>query len=804
MPDLEALLGQLDLEQKVRLLTGQDWWSLPAEPAIGLRSLVVSDGPAGVRGSTWSELSPSASFPSPTALAASWDVAAVAEVAGLLAGEARRKGVDVVLAPTVNLHRSPLDGRHFEAFSEDPLLSGRIGVAYVRGLQDAGVGATAKHYVANESETERFTVDIQVDERTLRELYLLPFELMVTEGGAWLVMAAYNSVNGTTMSENPLLTHPLKDEWGFDGVVVSDWYATRTTEAAGSAALDLAMPGPSSPWGASLVAAVRDDKVPESAVDDKVLRILRLAARVGALDGVEPVVAPVVPASPERLSIGLRDAAAAGMVLLRNKNLLPLAADPGRVAVIGQLAAEARIQGGGSASVVPDPDHVVSPLDGLRAALGDSVDHEIGVRLREGLPQMPIELVTDADGEHGLDVHWLAADGSVLGHERRRGARHFWLGDAMPNATEVRVSCRFRADAAGEWRFGVVGNGTFELDLAGETVIATTLAPAGGIVQDALRAKPEASVTRLLAAGDEFDIVLRHAVEPGAVVFEHILGAERPHRTPEAEFAAAVNLARDADLAIVVVGTTERVESEGFDRASLALPDGQDDLVRAVLAVNPRTVVVVNSGGPVLLPWRDDVGALLLTWFGGQELGSALAAVLLGELEPGGRLPTTWPAAVTDVPVLSTTPTDGALAYTEGVHVGYRAWLRADATPAFPFGHGLGYTTWDYLQLTTVDGPGEFTVLVRNSGPRAGKEVVQLYASRESSAVDRPVRWLIGFAVVTAAAGAEATATVTVAPRAWQHWSEQDGGWRTEPGGFTVFAGRSVEDLPLHMEVQNR
>jgi beta-glucosidase len=265
-----------------------------------------------------------------------------------------------------------------------------------------------------------------------------------------------------------------------------------------------------------------------------------------------------------------------------------------------------------------------------------------------------------------------------------------------------------------------------------------------------------------------------------------------------------VDLARDADLAIVVVGTTERVESEGFDRASLALPDGQDDLVRAVLAVNPRTVVVVNSGGPVLLPWRDDVGALLLTWFGGQELGSALAAVLLGELEPGGRLPTTWPAAETDVPVLSTTPTDGALPYTEGVHVGYRAWLRAGVAPAFPFGFGLGYTTWDYLELTTVDGYGEFTVRVRNSGPRAGKEVVQLYASRESSAVDRPVRWLIGFAVVTAAAGAEATATVTVAPRAWQHWSEQDGGWRTEPGGFTVFAGRSVEDLPLHMEVQNR
>jgi beta-glucosidase len=803
MPDLEAVLealvSRLDLTRKVRLLTGQDWWSVPAEPAIGLRSLVVSDGPAGVRGSTWSELSPSASFPSPTALAASWDTAAVARVAALLAGEARRKGVDVVLAPTVNLHRSPLGGRHFEAFAEDPLLSGRIGVAYVRGLQDAGVGATAKHYVANESETERFTVDIQVDERTLRELYLTPFELMVTEGGAWLVMAAYNSVNGTTMSEHPLLTHPLKDEWGFDGVVISDWFATRATEPAGSAGLDLAMPGPWSPWGDALVTAVRDGRVAESAVDDKVRRMLRLAARVGALEGIEPAVAPQPPASADRLRTGLRDASAAGMVLLRNKDLLPLSADGvGRVAVIGQLAAEARIQGGGSATVVPE--HVVSPLTGLRAALGDSVEYEIGVRLHEGLPPVPIELVTAADGEHGLDVDWLAADGSVLRHERRKAGRQFWLGDGVPAAAEVRVTCRFRADTAGQWRFGMVGNGRFELDLAGETVLAETLERGGSVVEDTLLTKPQASVTRELADGDEFDIVLRHGVDPDAAAFEQTLGVQRPHRGPEAEFAAAVDLAGAADLAIVVVGTTERVESEGFDRKDLALPDGQDDLVRAVLAVNPRTVVVVNSGGPVLLPWRDDVGALLLTWFGGQELGSGLAAVLLGELEPGGRLPTTWPAVEADVPVLSTTPTDGALVYTEGVHVGYRAWLRSGARPAFPFGYGLGYTTWDFRELTTVD--DQFAVRLRNSGSRAGKAVVQLYASREDSAIDRPVRWLIGFAVVTADAGAEVTVPVPVAPRAWQHWSAD--GWHTEPGVFTVFAGGSVDDLPLSTAITLR
>ncbi|HEY3607423.1 MAG TPA: glycoside hydrolase family 3 N-terminal domain-containing protein, partial [Pseudonocardiaceae bacterium] len=309
---LVELRDQLSLKQKVRLLTGEDWWALPAEPAIGLRTLVVSDGPAGVRGRIWSELDTSLSFPSPTALAASWDAALVHRVAALLAHEARRKGVDVLLAPTVNLHRSPFGGRHFECMSEDPLLTAVLGTAYVKGLQEHGVGATAKHYVGNESETERFTVDIHVDERTLRELYLAPFERMVVEGGAWLVMAAYNSVHGATMSENPLLTHPLKDEWGFDGVVVSDWHAARTTEASASAALDLVMPGPDAPWGDALVAAVEAGSVELAAVDDKVLRLLRLAARVGALAGTEPL-----PVTETDVSAVLTDVAADGIVLLR-------------------------------------------------------------------------------------------------------------------------------------------------------------------------------------------------------------------------------------------------------------------------------------------------------------------------------------------------------------------------------------------------------------------------------------------------------------------------------------------------------
>lgn len=781
---LAELVNRLSLEQRVRLLTGQDWWSLPPEPAIGLRSLVVSDGPAGVRGSTYSELSPSASFPSPTALAASWDTDLVRRVGGLLAGEARRKGVDVVLAPTVNLHRSPFGGRHFEAFAEDPLLTGEIGTAYVRGLQEHGVGATAKHYVGNESETERFTVDVRIDDRTLRELYLAPFEQMVTEGGAWLVMAAYNSVNGATMTENPLLAGPLKDEWGFDGVVISDWVATRSTEPSATAALDLVMPGPLGPWGDALVAAVRTGRVDESIVADKVLRLLRLASRVGALAGFEPV--PVRPTPPAELATALRDVAADGMVLLRNNgNLLPL--DPAglsRIAVLGQLAGQPRTQGGGSAAVVPD--HVVSPVAGLRAALGDRVDHEVGVWLHEDVGPVPMELVIDPDG---LDVRWLAADGTLLRRERRRSGRLLWLGDAEPRAAEVRVACRIRADQDGEWRFGVSAIGRVELAVAGEQALAETLTRAGGAVQGG----PEAAVSRRLCAGDEVELALRHQLDPNAAVVSLTLGVRRPRRPAAAELAAAVDAARAADVAVVVVGTTERVESEGLDRETLALPDGQDELVRAVAAANPRTVVVANSGGPVALPWRDEVAAVLLSWFGGQELGSALAAVLLGEREPGGRLPTSWPVDGTGV--LSTTPTDGTLRYAEGLRVGYRS----GAPAAFPFGSGLGYTSWDYRSLEQRS-TGTFAVRLRNSGSRAGKEVVQLYASRKDSAVRRPVLWLIGFAVVRAEPGAEVTAEITVTPRAWRHWT--DDGWRTEPGRFTVSAGGSVVDLPLETEFE--
>jgi beta-glucosidase len=817
---LQDRLGRLSLERKVRLLTGADVWALHPEPAIGLRRVVTSDGPAGVRGERWDERYPSANIPSPTALAASWDEQRLERIGRLLAAEARGKGVDVLLAPTVNLHRSPYGGRHFENLSEDPVLTARIGAAYVRGVQAGGVAATVKHYVANDSETDRFTVNAIVDERTLREMYLAPFETIVRDAGAWAVMAAYNSVNGPTMTANPLLRAVLKQEWGFDGVVVSDWHAARSLAAAGDGLLDLVMPGPDGPWGEALVSAVRAGEVPESAVDGHVLRLLRLAARVGALEGIAPVVENAPVWSDQEVSAELRSAAAAGFVLARNTgSVLPL--DPAKVtkvAVVGPNASVARTLGGGSATVFPS--YVVSPLDGLRAALGGHAEvvHATGGRATDRLPAASEDTLVVPDGSGpGVEVRFYGADGAELGRQRRQAASMRWWGPIEGDLTasmvaHVEVRTRLRAPREGRYSLGAAGLGHFRIVADGQELLDTEIAlPAGADVVEGLSKPPQQHAEVDLSGGQELDVVLTY--RPGGTGAP-LGGAEVTMLSlqltfaqmldDQDEFDRAVGLAADAEVAVVVVGTTEEVESEGFDRDSLALPGRQDDLVRAVAAVNPRTVVVVNSGAPVLLPWADEVAAVLLAWFPGQEFGNALADVLLGVSEPGGRLPTTWPDSEKGLP--SVQPVDGTLPYDERLMVGYRAYQSQGRVARYPFGHGLGYTRWSYDEVSEAQvgsgGDVSVTVAVTNAGERAGREVVQVYASKPVSGIDRPVRWLAGFAGVEAQPGGTVRAAITVPARAFQHWDVEAGAWSTEPGEFHLEVGSSSEDLSLRVPVE--
>lgn len=812
-----GLLARLTLEQKVRLLTGADSWQLHGESAVGLRPMVMSDGPAGVRGTRFDAGRPSSSLPCPVGLAATWDERLIQELAQALGEEARAKGVDVLLAPTVNIIRTPLNGRGFECFSEDPLLTTRIAVAYVKGVQAAGVGATVKHYVANDSETERRTYDARITERVLRELYLPPFEACVAEADVALVMAAYNSVNGATMTANPVLLRDLlKTEWDFRGVVVSDWSATGSTVPSARAGLDLVMPGPKGPWGDQLLAAVRAGTVPEAEIDNKVLRLLLLARRVGALNGaVNAGSVRQVAAAPGAMidPALLREVTARSFVLLSNaRGLLPLqSGNVERIALIGPNAMEPQTQGGGSVRVLP----VVRP--GLADALRDALDAYVSLDqgcVTSATIAMPADgsLHDPVSGKAGVRVEVRAADGSVIYDALFPTSLVTWW-DGLPEAVHLPgvqfvMRARYRPDVDGPHVLGAAGVGVLRIVVDGSAVAEGTTVPPHDVVE-ALSRPPELRVPLQLKAGEEVELRIEH--RPHAKGSQARFASMRVGITPQLEDAAlidrAVKAAAAADVAVVVVGSPDGAESEGYDRETMALAGRQDDLVRAVAAANPNTVVVVNSGMPVLMPWSDDVAAVIQAWFPGQAFGEALADTLAGVIEPGGRLPVSVPRAEADSPVLDAHPKAGDLVYAEGLLVGYRGYDRSGTDPLFCFGHGLGYTDWSYESLApaaesiTANQDLSLMVRVRNSGKRAGRDVVQLYLEGPDDDPRRPLRVLAAFSSVSAGPGEMVEERLTVPARFFARFDEGRREWVWKPGVYTIRAGRSSRDLRLSSQV---
>jgi beta-glucosidase len=820
---LREMVSALSVAEKVQLLTGADSWRTHASPAIGLRPMVTSDGPAGVRGTTKDERKPSASLPCPSALGATWDAGLVHRLALALGTEARSKGVDILLAPTVNLMRTPLGGRGFEFFAEDPVLTAGLAVAYVRGVQQAGVAATVKHYVGNDSETERWTYDAQISAAVLRELYLVPFEACVREAGAWLVMAAYNKVNGERMTENVrLLRDLLKNEWAFDGVVTSDWHAARSTHETAAATLDLSMPGPDGPWGELLTRAVTERKVSEQLLDDKIVRLLRLARRVGALgqpgnedgnealrilgDGTDAAVQPPRLVDPELL----RTAAAASFVLLRNEGgTLPLDQPAiSSLAVIGPGAIYPTIQGGGSAGV--SPVSVATPAESLRAALAGRADvvAAVGCQTWQSLPEPPAAALRDpVTGQRGVRLEFFSGDGDLLGSEHRGSASLAWwdgvpagIGWGQPGFIVLTTS--FLAGASGSYQLSAAGVGGLAVAADGVTLI------------DGVTAIPDDPVEAMTRPGElraalwletETQTMLRLEFRPaadGAGPLAVRLGLA-PAADDDALIAEAAAAAAAADAAVVVVGSAELTESEGFDRATLALPGRQDELVRRVARANSSTIVVVNSGMPALMPWADEVAAIIYAWLPGQSFGTALADVLLGAAEPGGRLPVTMPAEARDCPVLEARPDeDGVLRYSEGLLVGYRGYDKSGTAPRYPFGFGLGYTTWDYESLDcppeVAEGKDlELSVTVRNTGSRAGKEVVQAYLAEPAQRADRPVRVLAAFTTARAAPGESVRVGLRIPARAFARYDEDLASWIWPGGRYVVEVGSSSRALPL-------
>ena len=786
---IETLIRRMSLAEKCALLVGDSAFTVAGCDRLGVPGWRLSDGPVGVRGMGAGD---SLLVPCESALGATWDVELVRDVGVALGLEAADRHVDVLLGPTVNLHRSPLGGRHFECFSEDPELTARLAVAYISGVQSIGVAACAKHFVCNDQEHERRTIDVRVDERTLREVYLVPFEAAVRDADARTVMAAYNYVNGDHCTGHPfLIEQVLKSEWEFEGVVVSDWGAVKETVSAAAGGLDLEMPGPGLRWGGGrLAAAVERGDIAEAAIDDKARRVLRLLDWRGRLPGVTIEADEAGRERPEHRDLARR-AAADSMVLVKNDGILPLRRGAS-VALIGSGVARTALLGGGSASLAPYRE--VDLLTAVRARWAGEVTHAVGVDLHRSCPTLPWEWL---DGR--VLVEWFDAaepGGVAVATEERMAVANAWFAESIPfeGAGSLRLSFRFTPDRTGPARLMGGGFGPTQLFVDGALLTDNEV---------------DGFVAGLGLRGDLRDVEL----EAGRT-YEAVLLAQSPPTDPNPFFyvdvgvapldpaaepdpvRAAVEIAAAADIAVVVVGMNSEWEAEDRDREDLALPMDQDDLVRRVAQANPRTVVVLNCGSPVEMPWIDEVPAVLLAWYPGQEGGAAITDVLVGDVDPGGRMPTTWAHDLRDTPSYQWYPGSGGVeSYGEQRLVGHRWYAAKGIAPLIPFGHGLSYTSFEWGE-PVLSGEGTDVVVhvpVTNVGHRIGAEVVQVYRAASGDPTDPPLQ-LVGFAKVRPAPGESVMATVRVGERAFSTFDVTAGTWIVRPGAHElVVAGSAVD-----------
>ncbi len=803
---IEELLGQMTLEEKVAMTAGTGAWHSTGVERLGIPPIKMTDGPKGARGEGRGGTT-SASFPVGVAMAATWDPELIREVGAALGQEMKSKDAQVLLGPTVNIHRHPLAGRNFECYSEDPYLSGRIAVAFVEGVQSQGVGACVKHFVCNDSEFERMTISSEVDERTLREIYLLPFEMAVKEADPWTVMGSYNRLNGVYACGNRrLLTEILRDEWGFRGFVVTDWFAQKEdTATAANAGLDLEMPGPTRDMGEKLLDEVRSGAVPEETVDDIVRRLLRITILSGRLD--DPEDKPEQSDDRAEHRALARRVAAEGMVLLKNdRGILPLERSALRtLAVIGPNAEVGAFEGGGSSRV--NPHYLVHPLEAIRERCGDQVTvvHERGCLIHMFTPEIDharFAAGADEDGR-GVTVEYFdSADcsgGPVYGRRVRQIGIRF-MGPVPGVADAENFSCRWSAtftpDTSGSHTFGLTAVGMGRLLVDGTEVLDNWTDPKPGTWLYGMGSE-EVTANVEMEAGKEYQLAVEYSRGGGPQNAGLRFGMVPPH--PEGLMERAVAAAKGADVAVLVVGTTDEWETEGNDRIDMALPGRQRELIEKVAAANPNSVVVMNAGSPIEMDWLDHVPAVLQAWFPGQEFGNALADVLFGDTNPCGKLPTTFPKRLQDSPAFPNYPGEnGRVVYEEGVFVGYRGYDARDIEPLFPFGHGLSYTTFEYGEPSvTVEGSHSVTlqVDVTNTGPRAGGEVVQCYVRDVESSVDRPPKELRGFTKVSLEPGETATARIVLDGHAFSYYDPGRGGWVLEPGEFELLIGSSSRDI---------
>ncbi len=809
---VEDLFGRLTLEEKVSLMAGATYFALPEIARLGVPSLRMTDGPTGVRSNVGQAATV---FPVAVALAATWNPALAGEVAAAIAREAQALGEHVVLAPTININRTPVWGRNFETYSEDPYLTAELAIDYVRGLQGEGIGASLKHYAANNQEHRRMDVSVELGERTLREIYTAAFERVVKAANPWTVMASYNKVRGTYASENPhLLTEILKNEWGYDGVVVSDWGAVHSTVPSARSGLDLEMPGPPKYWGHRLLKAVENGDVEPIHIDNAARRLVRLILRCGLLDGKAPPKGEL--RTPRHQAIA-RKASEQAFVLLKNDEaVLPLDRSKVRtLAVIGPNAAVMRLQGDGSSHV--RPGRRPTPIDSLRALLGDEVE----ITYAKGVDNDPFppaaaralfspSSTRDVLGlllEHFEDEE-CSGPPTHTSIDRRMSK---WISALTPQALRddfkaIRWSGFFWPEKDGEHEFSLRGDGDCSVRIGDQTVVDSTT-PAVDDVHDPSGATAKLRIGKVdLKAGHAYPITVDYkwpAARADAPFEICQLGMRQPSGTIE----EAVEVARGADAVLLIVGSAASTESEGYDRDNIALPGKQDELVEAMLAANPNTIVVVNAGSPMAMPWIDQARAVMLAWLPGEEGPDAMADLLFGVASPSGRLPVTFPKRIEDNPSYAYYPGGDTTTYGEGLFVGYRHYDRSNTPPMFAFGHGLTYTQFSYDSIQASAGakagdPATVQVRITNTGARRGAETVQLYLQPNHPSQPRPIKELKGFSKVDLAPGEGATVTFQLTDRDFAFFDADQNRWITEAGSYDVVVGRSAADLKLRHTIE--
>ncbi|KAF4125013.1 beta-glucosidase [Geosmithia morbida] len=833
--NLPDILSRLTLQEKISLLAGADLWRTVPIPEKGVPSVKTSDGPNGARGDSFTGGTTAACFPAACCMASTFDVTLARRVGTALAEETHSKGARCLLAPTMCTQRHPLGGRNFESFSEDPFLAGKMAAQVVKGVQDIGVAATIKHFAANEQETERLTVNETVSERALREIYLKPFEISVKEARPWAVMTAYNMVNGHHADSNEfLLKDVLRGDWGWDGLIMSDWGGTNSTGASLNAGLDLEMPGPTR-WRTqeAVLAAIKSGEVSEKTIDERAMRVLEFLKRLKCFE--DPSMPPEQAINrPEHQAL-IREAGSKGIVLLKNDDaILPLSKDKVRgkkIALLGH-AKTGMAHGGGSASV--NAHYRITPWDALNEALGPDVEFTYSKE------EASMANVKEIPGAHTFRMMPSISENVVDLTGGKGWTRKFYeQGSTVPvDVSHGHEDCDINVLGFGVRNKDATIEGTYTApETATYYFTCSGLGPSQLIINDKLvseqkkncedamgflfggTATPEVKVP--LEAGKEYKIVVRTrpAVKEGDQGFGILQGriGVRIGHMSATEYdkdllSEAVDAAKAADVAVVFVGHETAWETEGQDQVSFNLPkDGsQDRLISAVAKANPNTIVVNHTGVAIAMPWLGEIKGLLQAWFPGQEVGNSVADVLTGRQNPEGHLTCTFPKFLEDSPAHDNFPgkhdANGRLqvTYEEGIFVGYRHFDRLPADKVnFPFGYGLSYTTFGLSDLSVEESDGSYTVNVKlsNTGKVAGATAVQIYVGAADKPSDDPVKVLAAFAKVHVEPGESKTVSLPVTVREFASFDEASRKWVIKGGDYNFMAGKSAGEIVQETKV---